>query len=143
MLGPRPPATWTGRDRHPPARSYGSLQPGHTYEVRAAFVDHDGSEHPIGERWVFLGYSYLPYDDGLSLFVSLDGYQEWHIRLQDRDDEQGDIVRALDDVYLVEAAEPIARVARPGLTATEASAPRRRSLAARAWAAVARRIGLR
>ena len=139
MLGPRPPATWTGRHRHPSAQSYGALKPGHTYEVRAAFVDHDGSEHAVGERWLFLGYSYLPYDDGLSLFVSLDGHHEWHIRLQDREEEQGAIVRGLDGVYLVEAAEPIVPVEPSGPSAPEAQASRLRALAARAWAAVARR----
>ena len=98
MEGAQASGTWTA---HVPARSYGMLIPGNTYEVRRCFVDHDGHEHPVGERWTFLSYNFLPYDDGLSLFVSLDGRQEWHIRLQVRPEQQRVIVNALSD-YLVE-----------------------------------------
>ena len=45
------------------------------------FIDVDGDLHAIGEEWTFLGYAIAPYDDGLSLFVSLDPADEWHIRL--------------------------------------------------------------
>ena len=44
---------------------------------------------------MFLGYSFLPYDDGLSWFVSFDGKQEWHIPMQWRDEEQGKTIDAL------------------------------------------------
>jgi len=33
-----------------------------------------------------------PYEDGLSLFVSIDGVSEWHIRLQWRPEQQGAII---------------------------------------------------
>jgi hypothetical protein len=79
------------------------LLPGKHYEVRRAFVDYDGGEHPVGEHWTFLTYNFLPYDDGLSLFVSLDGQQEWHIRLQDREEEQRGIVSELQS-YVSETA---------------------------------------
>lgn len=94
MHGPQPSGTWTGRE---PAKAWGPLQPGRSYEVRESFVDYDGIEHPVGESWRFLGSSFLPYDDGLSLFVSLDGRDEWHIRLQDRPTEQASVVRRLGD----------------------------------------------
>jgi hypothetical protein len=45
----------------------------------------------------------LPHDDGLSLFVSLDGDREWHIRLQWRDDQQGPLIDRLED-YIRKAA---------------------------------------
>lgn len=93
MNGPRPPGTWTARAA---ASAYAHLKPGHTYEVRQPFVDYDGIAHPAGERWRFLGHSFLPYDDGLSLFVSKPGSDdEWHVRLQDRAEEQADVIRAL------------------------------------------------
>lgn len=94
MHGPQPSGTWTGRE---PAKAWGPLQPGRSYEVCESFFDYDGVEHPVGESWRFLGSSFLPYDDGLSLFVSLDGRNEWHIRLQDRPTEQASVVRRLGD----------------------------------------------
>lgn len=54
-------------------------------------------DHPAGETWFFLGHSFLPYDDGLSLFISLDGEREWRIRLQWRDDQQGRLINGLED----------------------------------------------
>jgi hypothetical protein len=63
---------------------------GATYEVTQAFVDFDGDNHPVGERWRFVGASYLPYDNGLSLFVQT-AEGEWHIRMQLIAEEQGDI----------------------------------------------------
>lgn len=46
----------------------------------------------MGETWQFLGHSFLPYEDGLSLFVSPDGTSEWHIRLQWQPEGQGEVV---------------------------------------------------
>jgi hypothetical protein len=60
------------------------------------FRDFDGDEHPIGETWFFVGYNFLPYDDGLSLFVSIDGRQEWQIRMRCTPEDQGQIVNSLD-----------------------------------------------
>ena len=72
------------------------LKPGHCYEVIADFADYDGDVHPAGERWRFLTHNFLPYEDGLSLFVSLDDVQEWHIRLQWRGETQATIIDHLD-----------------------------------------------
>ncbi|WP_421731518.1 DUF3601 domain-containing protein [Brevundimonas sp.] len=93
MHGPKPAGHWT---RLIPAEPYRLLRPGRAYIVTQAFTDYDESVHPVGERWVYLGSNFLPYDDGLSLFVSLDGSQEWHIRMQLRDEEQGPVVNDLD-----------------------------------------------
>ena len=57
-----------------------------------AFIDFDGDVHPVGESWWFLGQNFLPYHDGLSLFVSLDGEREWHIRMQWLREAQADII---------------------------------------------------
>jgi hypothetical protein len=73
------------------------LVPGGLYEVISEFVDFDRVAHPSGERWTFLGSAFLPHDDGLSLFVSLDGQAEWHIRLQWRLEDQGPIIEHLKD----------------------------------------------
>lgn len=111
MHGPKPSGTWTGRE---PAKAWGSLQPGRSYEVRERFVDYDGVEHPVGESWLFLGSNFLPYDDGLSLFVSLDGRDEWHIRLQDRPTEQASVVRRLaDHVVLIDTSQHVIAGALP------------------------------
>lgn len=72
------------------------LKCGKRYRVVKAFKDFDGAEHPVGEEWTYIGTAFLPYDDGRSIFVSLDGDREWHIRMQDRAEEQGPI---LDKLY--------------------------------------------
>ncbi len=74
---------------------WGHLSPGKRYTVVAEFLDFDGDKHTVGETWTYLGHAFLPYEDGLSLFVSLNGQEEWHIRLQARPDQQEDIVANL------------------------------------------------
>jgi hypothetical protein len=69
--------------------------------VARAFVDFDGGTHAVDESWWYNGASYSAYHEGLSLFVSLDGDQEWHLRLSDRPEDQGPIIAALAE-YLVE-----------------------------------------
>lgn len=94
MYGPCPPGHWMSRLA--PSR-FGPLKPGRRYQVVRAFDDYDRVRHEPGETWTFLGHNFLPYDDGLSLFVSLDGKQEWHIRMQWRDEEQGEVIGNLGD----------------------------------------------
>jgi hypothetical protein len=83
--------------RHGVGFPYRHLVKGKRYRVVKAFVDFDRIEHPVGEEWVYIGTAFLPYDDGRSIFVSLDGEREWHIRMQDRGDEQGPILDRLDE----------------------------------------------
>jgi hypothetical protein len=106
MTGPMPRGTWTG---HIKSDSWDMLHPGREYQVTQAFRDYDHFEHPVGERWTFLGSNFLPYDDGLSLFVSLDGEQEWHIRMQLRPEEQSPVVNALSE-YLAEIPPAVASI---------------------------------
>lgn len=79
-----------------PKTSFAHLRPGMTYRVAQAFRDFDGNEHPVEETWSFIGSSFLPYDDGLSLFVVIDG-QHRQIRMQWRDEAQGPIIDNLED----------------------------------------------
>lgn len=72
--------------------AFKGLIAGQRYVVVEEFNDFDGDSHPEGETWTFLGASFVPHDDGQSLFVSLDGESEWHIRLQWRDKHQGEIL---------------------------------------------------
>jgi hypothetical protein len=72
------------------------LEPQSTYRVVVAFADYDNRTHPVGERWKFLRKSFLPYEDGLSLFVEQEG-RVTHIRLQCRDEAQNSIVQAFSD----------------------------------------------
>ena len=74
-----------------------SLTPGRWYRVTKAFRDYDGDEHPPGETWRYLGHNFLPYEDGLSLFVSLDGDQEWQIRMRWAREDQAAIIDAIND----------------------------------------------
>lgn len=86
MYGPKPPGFWSqhsGAERKP-------LVLGKQYVVTKEFLDFDNDSHPPGESWRFVGSSFLPYDNGLSLFVqTTEG--EWHIRLQLDSDQQGGI----------------------------------------------------
>jgi hypothetical protein len=91
-FGPKPAGTWTGHKAANCGDKHNFLRAGERYEVIQAFADYDQHLHAVGESWVLLGYSFLPYDDGMSFFVSFDGEQEWHIRLQWRPEEQGQLL---------------------------------------------------
>ncbi len=79
----------------PPQTTFMHLVSGRSYEVVQSFVDYDRREHPVGETWQFHGHSFLPYDDGLSLFVSTEEGGLRQIRMQWRDEEQGPVIDAL------------------------------------------------
>ena len=98
MYGPCPPGHWMARIA---PSNFGPFKPGRRYEVVRAFDDYDKVRHEVGETWTFLGHNFLPYDDGLSLFVSLDGEQEWHIRMQWREEEQAEIIGNFGDYVRV------------------------------------------
>jgi len=74
-----------------PTEPFKHLVNGRQYAVIQTFRDFDNGEHAVGEVWTYIGSSFLPYDDGLSLFVEIDG-KERQIRMQWRDDEQGPII---------------------------------------------------
>ncbi|MFT3724065.1 MAG: DUF3601 domain-containing protein [Hyphomonadaceae bacterium] len=80
---------------HGVGQPYLHLEPGTRYRVRQEFKDFDREVHPVGETWWYVGTAFLPYDDGRSIFVSLDGEREWHIRMQDREEEQRAILDKL------------------------------------------------
>ncbi len=92
MYGPQPGGFGSGQSAVNSGSTYEFLTAGHWYRVVREFLDYDGDRHPAGETWQFCGYSFVPYDDGLSLFVSLDGRQEWQIRLQWRAEAQGPVL---------------------------------------------------
>ena len=77
------------------------LEPGKRYRVIKAFVDHDRTPHPEGEEWTFLRSAFVPYHSGMSWFVSLDGREETHIRLQGIPEEQGHVLDNLAE-FLIE-----------------------------------------
>jgi Domain of unknown function (DUF3601) len=81
----------------PESKAFKHLAPARRYRVTKSFVDYDGEIHPIGENWIYLSHSFLPHDDGLSLFVSLDGERQRQIRLQWRDEQQGALIENLED----------------------------------------------
>jgi Domain of unknown function (DUF3601) len=95
--GPKPLGTWSNHEAPNCGSSHNFLRAGQRYRVKREFSDHDGHAHPRGEEWLFLGYSFAPYDDGMSFFVSLDGAQEWQIRLQWRAEEQGHVLDHLSE----------------------------------------------
>ena len=100
MYGPEPAGHWTSSTAPNCGRSYDLFSAGHRYRVIKPFKDYDGDEHPVGEEWTFLGYSFAHYDDGLSLFVSLDGAGEWQIRLQGDPDAQGHVRQHFEEHFV-------------------------------------------
>ncbi len=87
----KPLGFWSERNATP----FRHLECGRRYRVAIAFVDFDRERHEVGDEWVYLGTNFAPHDDGRSLFISLDGEHEWHIRMRDTPDEQGPILDAL------------------------------------------------
>src|SRR5258708_7618401 len=69
---------------------------GHVYRIIKDFKDYDGTLHPIGEVWQFLEKNFLPYEDGLSLFVERDG-KKISFRLQWREESQASIIDNFSD----------------------------------------------
>lgn len=88
------------RAPEPEPEPFGHLRPGRRHRVVRAFVDHDGATHPVGGTWTFLRSTFLPYEDGLSLFVRTPEGVERRIRLQWRPEAEGPIVDALHDHVL-------------------------------------------
>ncbi|KAA0970723.1 DUF3601 domain-containing protein [Aureimonas fodinaquatilis] len=83
-------------NREPELTSFKHLEPGKRYRVTKGFTDYDGRYHPTGESWTFLRHSFLPYDDGLTLFVRLDDGILNTVRLQWRPDEQGPVIDTIE-----------------------------------------------
>jgi hypothetical protein len=104
MIGPERPGHWSGGHAPNTGRAYDFLKQGKRYTVAREFRDFDGDAHPAGETWEFVGYAFLPQDDGLSLFVSRTGDDEWHIRMQLRPDAQDAILSNLG-AYIRPAVE--------------------------------------
>jgi hypothetical protein len=76
------------------------LTPGQAYHVLQAFTDYDGVTHPVGETWRFIEKNFLPYEDGLSLFIERN-QQKTSIRLQWRAEAQAQIIDNFSD-FVVE-----------------------------------------
>lgn len=73
-----------------------NLIPGKDYRVIKSFTDYDGIVHGTGETWTYLGTHFLPYDDGLTLHVSI-GNRAAVYRLQWRKEEQAHIIENFRD----------------------------------------------
>ena len=94
MTGPLPHGHWRDAWENS-ADEFQGLRRRRWYRVVKEFSDFDGDVHPEGETWLFLGHNFLPYEDGLSLFISLDGHQEWHIRMRWTSEDQGLVIDAM------------------------------------------------
>ena len=80
------------------------LQVGKTYTVISPFIDFDGKNHGIGETWRLLRTNFVPYEDGLSIFVEVNGNEE-QIRLRWRKENQEKLIESFSD-YVVEIKKP-------------------------------------
>lgn len=77
------------------------LEVGGTYRVVSEFTDYDGGKHAIGERWVYLGKNFVPYVDGLTLFLEING-EPCEVRMQWTYEEQGAILESLAGYIVAE-----------------------------------------
>jgi hypothetical protein len=91
------PRIEAGSPMQEPPQAFKHLQPGRRYRVAGAFVDYDGVGHSEGESWLFLTYGFLPYEDGLSLFIRTDDGAKGRIRLQWRPESQAEVIDALEN----------------------------------------------
>jgi hypothetical protein len=83
MFGPRSaPPPQRSPDGLPAPQAFNILEPGKRYRVTQAWEDFDRQRHEIGETWTFRTYAFLPYEDGLSWFVSPEEGTNRHIRIQ-------------------------------------------------------------
>jgi len=69
---------------------------GKQYRVVKPFTDFDGRVHDSGESWIFTGKNFLPYDDGLTVYVKRDD-RDHTFRMQWRDEAQGNIISHFSD----------------------------------------------
>ncbi|WP_369751372.1 DUF3601 domain-containing protein [Asticcacaulis sp. AC402] len=69
------------------------LEVNQRYQIAMEFTDYDGRLHPAGESWTYMGHGFLPYEDGLTLFVRVNAETEcqW-VRLRWRPEQQGEII---------------------------------------------------
>lgn len=75
-----------------------NLTPGKKYKLIKPFADYDKHMHPIGETWTFVTTNFLPYEDGLTVHISLgDDPKVLLFRLQWRPEEQADIIGNFSD----------------------------------------------
>ncbi len=106
---------WFSRNTR--GKAYGHLHPGRHYRVERDFRDHDGRLHRQGQQWRFRTYTFLPYEDGLSLFFLTKDGDDLEIRLQDRTGAEAAIIAALSDV--LPECEPFSRSVFAGLLAVD------------------------
>jgi hypothetical protein len=98
MYGPKPRGFWSRNQQQTNSgAAFDRLIRGRRYRVIVSFHDYDGDLHNAGEEWEFVGHSFLPCDDGLSLFVVTESDREWQIRLQWRPEAQGKILDHLEE----------------------------------------------
>ena len=72
------------------------LIPGKTYRVIREFTDYNGLPHALDETWRFISHNFVPYYDGLTLYVERDG-RTVPIQLQWSPEAQGHIVSEFSD----------------------------------------------
>ncbi|MFZ1676169.1 MAG: DUF3601 domain-containing protein [Saprospiraceae bacterium] len=71
---------------------------GSQYTVIKSFSDYYRILHPVGETWTFVRSDFLPYEDGLTLFVIPENSAfEISFHLQWRSEQQGEIIDHFQD----------------------------------------------
>jgi hypothetical protein len=82
-------------------QNFKHLIAGRRYRLAKDLVDYDGRTHRAGGIYTFVGNSFLPYDDGLTLKFLFEG-DSLRLRLQWRPEAQAEIIDHLEN-YFVEA----------------------------------------
>jgi hypothetical protein len=79
-------------------KTYEHLVSGNCYRIAKSFEDYDQNLRTEGHILEFLGSSFLPYEDGLSLFFRANGSTE-QIRLHLRREDHLDIANSLEQYF--------------------------------------------
>jgi hypothetical protein len=79
--------------------AFGFFEADRAYRVKRAFVDLDGREHAIGETWTYIGHTFVPYHDGLTLDVRLPSGERASLRFQLTPEAQGPLFDRLADHF--------------------------------------------
>lgn len=79
-------------------KSYDIFKVGCTYEVIQAFNDYRNISYSVGDKFIFIGSNFVPYESGLSLFLDKNGC-EWHLMLCIRPEFQQEVAHNLDKYF--------------------------------------------
>jgi hypothetical protein len=87
------------------------LSRGVAYRVTASFLDADGDDHHVGEKWTFRGSWFSKFDDEITLFIVHSDDSHGRIPLLWKPNAQGEVIEDASR-FLVPASRLICTLSR-------------------------------